>query len=231
VAAAEARRALEEQRAAESHSRAQADVARLRAEAETAKRKAEQELAAAETARRAAETETARRRADEELAAADKARRAAEAEAARRKAEQELAAAEKAKRAAEGAATTPKKVPPATKAQAPALPARYQGPWLATFTCPAYRDRPASKPAISFSVAGHAFKLQYREPGQPGSFHLEGAPTPAGVLKLSGGGISNVKDYYGESYGATFNLKFEGERFEGNGRFGGRECTVSIARR
>jgi class 3 adenylate cyclase len=208
AAAAEARRALEEQRAAEARSRAQADLARLRAEAETAKRQAEQELAAA-----------------------GKARRSAEAEAAKWKAEQELAAAEKARRVAEGAATPATKPPVAAKAPAPGLPAHYQGPWLATFTCPAFQDRPASKAMAPFSVTGNVFELQYREPGQPGSFHLKGAPAPGGVLALSGNGISGAKESYGRSYVATFKAKLDGERFVGSGSFGNRDCTVSIARR
>ena len=55
AAAAESKRALEEQRAAETRARAQAELARARAETEAARRKLEEQLAAAEKAKREAQ--------------------------------------------------------------------------------------------------------------------------------------------------------------------------------
>lgn len=61
AAAAEAKRALEEQRVAESKAAAAAELARARAEADAVKRRAETELAAAKQARERAEREAAER--------------------------------------------------------------------------------------------------------------------------------------------------------------------------
>jgi class 3 adenylate cyclase len=69
AAATEAKRALEEQRAAETRARAQAELARARAEAEATRRKLQEELAAAEKARRAAEAAPAAAKPPEKIAA------------------------------------------------------------------------------------------------------------------------------------------------------------------
>lgn len=206
AAAAEAKRALAEQRAAEARARAEAEVARARADAEATRRKAAAELAAAEEARRAAE-------------AAAKA-----------------AAAEKLPQPAE---TAPRPAPPVSVAEPPrvaaqapsaALSRRYQGPWTAIFSCAAFRDKDARVFRGPVSVTDDAFVVQLGERDQPGSVRLRGVPDREGKLRLLGSGVSNWPQFYGKSYPAEFAGKFEGERYEGSGKLGGRDCALTISR-
>jgi len=199
---------------------AAAETARLREEAEAAKQRAEKERAAALEAKRALEEKQAaeaRARAQAELA-----RARSEAEDARRKAQVELAAAEEARRAAAKAAAAP--------APAPRAVNRYQGAWNAEFDCPAFRTRPATIIKVPVVVTGDAFELQHRVRDQPGSFSLRGVPESNATMRLLGNGFSGFKDSYGTPYSAAFEGRFAGERFEGNGKLGVRDCNLMMTR-
>jgi class 3 adenylate cyclase len=200
---------------------AAAETARLRAEADAMKQQAEKERAAVLEAKRALEQkQAAEARA---RAQADLARARSEAEEARRKAQAELAAAEEARRAAVKAAATP---PPAPRVAAH----RYQGAWNAEFDCPAFRTRPATSIKVPLVVTGDAFELQHRVRDQPGSFNLRGVPESNGTMRLLGGGSSGFKDTYGTPYSAAFEGRFAGERFEGSGKLGARDCNLVMTR-
>ncbi len=231
--AAEIAKTRAEAEEAKRRAAAEAELAKARAEAEEAKRRAESEAASALQARRSLEEQRAaeaRSRAQAELAQAR-----ADAEATRRKADAELAAAAESKRAAEAAAKAAAAAP-AAKAVASAAPAtasagRYRGAWMAVFDCPAFRTWTAANIKVPFVVSADAFELQHRERGQPGSFNLRGIPNPDGRLQLLGGGFSPRKETYGSPYTAAFDGRFSGERYDGSGRLGARDCTVTIARR
>jgi class 3 adenylate cyclase len=215
---------------------AAAETARLRAEAEAAKQRAEQERAAVLEEKRAMEEKQraaaleAKRALEEKQAAeararsqAEVARARSEAEDARRKAQAELAAAEEARRAAAKAAAAP---PPAPRVAAN----RYQGAWNAEFDCPAFRTRPAANIKVPVVVTGDAFELQHRVRDQPGSFNLRGVPETNGAMRLLGGGFSGFKDTYGTPYSVAFEGRFAGERFEGSGKLGARDCNLVMTR-
>ena len=231
--AAEVAKTRAEAEEAKRRAAAEAELAKARAETQEAKRRAESEAASASQARRSLEEQRAaeaRSRAQAELAQAR-----ADAEATRRKAEAELAAAAESRRAAAAAAKAAP-VAPAAKAVASAAPAtasagRYRGAWVAVFACPAFRTWAATNIKVPLAVSGEAFELQHRERDQPGSFNLRGVPNPDGRLQLLGGGFSPFKETYGRPYTAAFDGRFSGERYEGNGKLGARDCTVTIARR
>ena len=212
AAAADARRAQEEKREAESRARAEAaELARARAEAETAKRKAAAEKAAAEKA-------------------AAEARRAAEASARAPPAPKRPQPAEPAPRTAPPA---PVAMPPRVAVQDPsAAPSlRYEGRWAAAFSCRAFAGRPAFSSNVQFSVADDRFTLQHGEQGKPGSFQLSGTAEPDGRLQLVGGGLAaGGKRGSGQPYKAAFDGKFAGGRYEGAGQLGAQECALAISR-
>jgi class 3 adenylate cyclase len=211
---------------------AAAETARLRAEADAAKQRAEKERAAVLEEKRAMEEKQraaaleAKRALEEKHAAeararaqAEVARARSEAEEARRKAQAELAAAEEARRAAAKAVAAPR-----------VAAHRYQGAWNAEFDCPAHRTRPAANIKVPVVVTGDAFELQHRVRDQPGSFSLRGVPEPNGTMRLLGGGFSGFKDTYGTPYSVAFEGRFAEDRFEGSGKLGVRECNLVMTR-
>jgi hypothetical protein len=54
---------------------------------------------------------------------------------------------------------------------------------------------------------------------------------PDGRLRLSGGGLSRHEKFRGKPYQAAFDGKLSGERYEGNGRLGRRDCALMMARK
>ncbi|MGQ0749971.1 MAG: adenylate/guanylate cyclase domain-containing protein [Betaproteobacteria bacterium] len=202
---------------------ATAETARLRAEAEAVKQRAEKERAAALEAKRAMDEKQAaeaRARAQAELA-----RARSEAEDARRKAQSELAAAAEARRAAESAAKTA----PAQK-EVMAAPRYAPGAWSGHFSCAAFEGAPAGTLAARAYVSANAFEVQSGQPEQPGSLRLTGVPHTDGSLHLAGMGLSGHQKYRGQAYKASFEGKLSGERYEGSGRLGRRDCTLVLSR-
>lgn len=207
---------------------ADAEIAKARAETEEARSRAAaaqralEEQRLAETRARAqaelsaarAEADATRRKAEGELASATKARRAAEEEAARRKAEADAALA-----SAKAAAR------PAAKAAAAPVPATK---WAATFACGSTGPVPPASFPASVSSVGSAFALGRGEAGQPGSLRMKGTRQPDGRLSLSGGGIAGVAHAKGQAYDAVLEGKFTGERYEGRGKLGDRDCTLTL---
>jgi class 3 adenylate cyclase len=217
-------------------SKVEAELARARAEAEQSRQRADSEAAAALQAKRELEEQRVaetRARAEAELA-----RARADAEGTRRKADAELARAADARRAAEAdakaaAAAKPGKVPRtalavASPAAAPAR--RYEGNWKAVITCEAYQTSGPFTEGLPISNAGDAFIVERGVQGQPGSYRVRGAPDRDGRLQLLGGGISRLPQSFGKSYPAVFDGKFADDRYEGNGRLGGRKCLLTISR-
>ncbi len=205
AAAAQAKRALEEQRVAEARARAEAEIARARADAEGTRRKADAELARAQV-----EAESTRRKADVELARAAEERRVAEAEV---------------KAAAAKPPVLARSVPVTTEA-----PGRLEGAWKAVIACEAFEGSGPFTEALPISTSGDAFVVQRGAQGQPGSYQLRGAPDKDGWLQLLGSGIAGLPQYYGKPYPAAFNGRFVGDRYEGSGGLGRRKCRLTISR-
>ena len=201
--AAQATRALDEQRVAETRARAEAELARARADAEATRRKADAELARAAEARRAAEV-------DAKAAATAKPRAAPTA-------------------TLPAPATT--EVPRAAVVVPAAAPSRrYAGRWEAAFSCPAAEERPAFNYNIRFSVTDDTFIVQYGERDQPGSFRLHGVAEPDGRLQFVGSGVSRRRQSFGQVYPSNFDGKFDGGRYEATGHLGRVKCALTISR-
>jgi len=204
--------------------KAEAEIAKARAEAEEARKTAAAAVDSAAAAKRALDEQRAaeaRARAQAELAAAR-----ADAEATRRKAEAELSAAAEARRAAEAAAKAP--AVPKVAAASPARP--YEGPWTGAFTCVAYAELPARTFPVMVTFAGGKFEVRTGKPDQPGWLLMNGVPRADGTMQVSGSGISSIQRSYGKPFEAAFDGRFSGERYQGNGRLGGRDCALAMTR-
>jgi class 3 adenylate cyclase len=222
---------------ARAKSATDAELAKARAEADEAKKSAASASAAAEAAKRAleeqriaesrakaqaevaaarAEADATRRKAEAELASATKARRAAEEEVAKRKAEADAALAA-AKAAAKPAAVA---VPPAPVA----TPAK----WAATFACGVTGPVGPGWGSAKAASVGNAFHLVRGKPGEPASLQMKGTRQPDGRLVLSGEGIASLAHVKGQSFAASVDGRFVGERYEGRGKFGDRDCVIVL---
>lgn len=240
--------------AADERAKAEAELAKARAETEQAKQRAEAEAAAAAQAKRALEEQRAaetRARAETELA-----RARAEAEGTRRKADAELARAAEARRTAEAdakaaAVVKPPEVPKTAPVVAPSVPVtaeatrtrvetqtpasvpsrRYEGTWRAVIACEPFEQAGPWTESLPISITDNAFIVERGVPDQPGSLRMRGIPEKDGRLQLLGSGINAMPQYLGKPFAAAFDGKFEGERYEGNGRLGRRKCLLTISRK
>jgi len=230
AAAAEAKRALEAQRAAEAQARAEAELAQARAEADAARREATARVAAAE------EAAAAKRRLEEQRAAeararaeAELARARAEAEEARRKAAAELAAAEEARRAGEASALAAASKPATVVSMATSTALLRDGRWSVALYCPPFNNFPERTVTAALSMEGEAFIVQHGERDAPLSISLRGVPNADGSLWLRGNAVTGSRAG-ARTIPARFVVKPAGERYEGPGRLGRRECNAVISR-
>ena len=96
--------------------------------------------------------------------------------------------------------------------------------WIAQFDCAPLGDRPRRFDAIVIA-AGDKFELRRRHPVQGGWTRMSGARDSDGRLRLSGEFVSSR----GKPTEVIFDGRFTAERYEAAGRFGSRDCTLSIA--
>ncbi len=224
----------------------EAQLAKVRAEAEKAKRRAETEAAVAAEARRQLELQ----RAAEAKANAEArvARARADAETSRRKEDARLAAASQnrepphkpaapAQEKAQPAQSLPgwlwSSAPPAGSAQGKAPPAAaslYDGTWTVTRSCEAFEEFPSQVQNWRLTVNGGEFVVEAGKPGQPGHNLVRGRPSEDGSLVLSGTGIDSAQRLRGRSYPVLFEGRFDGDRFVMKGKLGQRACTLVLAR-
>ena len=221
--------------------KAEAEIARLRLEAQeagtraAADAKAAAEAKAATDAKAAAEAKRSleERRAAEERTRqdADRVRARSEAEAARRRAAADEAARLATERAARTgtdpkpqmpvearlAAPPPAAAPRVPRAAEPVLaavpPLSYQGLWQAALSCRPFAQRQGFNITIPVSVTDGSFTLQRGQAGAPESFRLSGSPEANGRLLLAGDGIAGSTNRRQKS-GQPYKATFDG-RFEG----------------
>jgi class 3 adenylate cyclase len=201
---------------------ADAEIAKARAEAEEAKKTAAAATDSATAAQRALEDQriaATRARAQAELSAAR-----SEAEATRRKADAELSSATETRRAAEAAA---KAAAPAAKPAA-APPSAALTKWAASFACGSFGTAPPATFPASVTSVRNAFALAMGKAGQPGALQMKGTRQADGKLSLSGSGISSLTEFLGQTYTATLEGKFSGERYVGRGKLGDRDCALTL---
>lgn len=304
-----AKRALEEQRVAETRARAQAELTAARAEAEATRRKAEAELASAAAARRAAEAEAARRKAEAVTKpAAVAAGPAAAAPAAApgmikwagnfacgpietspptafsaagtsagatyevrsgtpgQPGSLQLSGTRNADDSLRLAGSGISTLPGARgRTYSAALDGRFVGEHyqgrgtlgardcslnlrteeaylrrtqaraassdlLGTLACAAFAEVPPAMLPAKVSVEGATYQLRRGRKGEPGSLRMKGLRRADGGMTLTGTGYAGLAKLQGKSFPARIEGKFTGERYEGRGRLGRRDCALIIAR-
>jgi len=205
---------------AETQAKAEAEIAKLRADAELAKVRAEtdtlrRQVAASATAARSAETKAvadtavAKARAEEQAKAqAELAKAREETEALRRRGQENPAAA--------------RAFPTEAKASATAAG---PGTWFAQRNCEAFRDLPALKDSLPVQVRADEFVVERGAPGSQGHFSAQGKRAADGSMALVGVFTSRQ----GSQGPVEFQGRFDGERYEAKGRMGMRPCTIAIA--
>ena len=99
------------------------------------------------------------------------------------------------------------------------------------FKCAAFESLPAASFSASASANGDAFEVGFGTAGQPGSMRINGNRQADGRLRLSGQGIAESAPYRGASYYTYMDGRFTGNRYEGRGRMGTRDCALDIAPR
>jgi hypothetical protein len=60
---------------------------------------------------------------------------------------------------------------------------------------------------------------------------MSGVRQADGRMRITGKGISGMKEFRGQPYQVEFDGRFSGERYEGRGKTGTRDCALTIARR
>jgi class 3 adenylate cyclase len=109
--------------------------------------------------------------------------------------------------------------------------AAHPGPWSASVACASLSSLPPAVYTLGVVAAGAQFEVIGGTQGQPGSIKLSGLRKPDGSMRVAGKGIASNKEFLGQTYEVGFDGRFSGERFEGRGKFGTRDCALSIARR
>lgn len=207
----------------------EAELAKARATADEANRRAETESAAAAEAKRQLEAQRAsemKARSEAELAKAH-----AEADAIRRKADAELAAArQKQEQPPKATESAPKPAGTVALATPTAAASRYDGNWTATRSCEPFEEFPSQVRSWQFTATGGNLIVSHGQPGQPGYMTVRGRPSDDGNLVLAGKIVSGAARYRGQEGPAYFEGQFDGERFVLKGRIGRRACTLVLAR-
>jgi serine/threonine-protein kinase len=235
----------------------EAELAKARAEAEEAQRRAQAAAADAEKAKRQLEAERLaeeKAKAEAKVETKPEPKRPAPRPAAEKPRRAEQAPTPVASREPEPPpAAAPQPAPPAQTSQgsstflpsllwgsssgrtaqgnAPAAPSAYDGAWTATRTCDAYEELPSQVVTSNLSVKGGEFVLTVGAPGQPGYSLARGRPGDDGVLTLRGEGIAVSKRFLGMSHPVFFRGRSESDRFVLKGGLGDRNCTLVLARR
>jgi class 3 adenylate cyclase len=111
------------------------------------------------------------------------------------------------------------------------LAALHPGPWTATVACAGLSTLPPAAYKLGVVASGRQFDVRGGKPGQPGAVSMSGARQPDGSMRVAGKGIASSKEFFGQAYSVDFGGRFAGERFEGRGKFGTRDCALVIARR
>jgi hypothetical protein len=115
--------------------------------------------------------------------------------------------------------------------QAADLRTAYPGPWTANVACASLSTLPPANYPLGAAASAGKFDVLGGKEGQPGSIRLSGQRQTDGSMRVAGKGIASSKEFYGQPYAVSFDGRFTGERFEGRGKFGTRDCALTIARR
>jgi class 3 adenylate cyclase len=214
---------------------AEAEAVRARAEAEAARTKAEADAllaksaAAAAATRARSETESVRSAAEADKARSDQARREAEAKLVEATA-RPVASGQGGAAATAPSAAPANSAPNSAVAGTPVRAGPYDGAWMIGRACEAFEELPTLSDQWRVTVQGGGFDIERGGRGQPGYWHISGNPANDGTLVLAGVGISRNQKHVGRQVQARFEGRLIDDRFVLKGSFGGRACTLTLAR-
>ncbi|HTN26608.1 MAG TPA: adenylate/guanylate cyclase domain-containing protein [Burkholderiales bacterium] len=106
-----------------------------------------------------------------------------------------------------------------------------QGAWSGLMACVAFGSEGAREWPMSVAINGDKVEARGGKSGQPGWLEMAGVRKTDGTMRLTGAGLSGMKEYLGNSFKADFDGRFAGERYTGKGKLGTRECMFTIARK
>ena len=106
-----------------------------------------------------------------------------------------------------------------------------QGAWSGLMTCAPLGSEGVREWSMAVVVNGDQVHARNGKSGQPGWLEMAGVRKTDGTMRLTGAGLSGMKEYLGTSFKADIDGKFAGERYIGKGKLGTRECTFTIARK
>src|SRR5436190_6059445 len=118
-----------------------------------------------------------------------------------------------------------------TRGTAAAATAPTQSAWSGLMACAALGSEGAREWSMAVAMNGEHVAVRGGKPGQPGWLEMAGVRKTDGTMRLAGAGLSGMKEYLGNSFKADFDGKFAGERYQGKGKLGTRECTFTMARK
>jgi hypothetical protein len=104
------------------------------------------------------------------------------------------------------------------------------GGWVAERSCEAFEGLPVLNDRLPVTMIGDEFVIEKGTPGQPGYNSVRGKPAPDGWLALTGYAIGLTGALRGQGGSASFSGRFDGNRYEAQGRLGRRACTLTIYR-
>lgn len=128
------------------------------------------------------------------------------------------------------ATATPRSSPTATATEKAASTSRYNGVWLVSRACAAREGLPAMSGQWRVAVRTGEFLLETGTRGQPGYSRVSGRPSEDGTLALDGVLVSRAQAHLGEEVPVYFEGELTGDRFVLKGRYGSRDCSLTMAR-
>ena len=117
------------------------------------------------------------------------------------------------------------------KRQAADQLAAHPGPWSASVACASLSSLAPATYTLGAVANGQRFEVSGGKQGEPGSVQMNGLRNADGSMRIAGKGVAGNKEFLGQTYEAGFDGRFSGERYEGRGKFGTRDCALTIARR
>jgi class 3 adenylate cyclase len=119
----------------------------------------------------------------------------------------------------------------AAASRAAAEAAAQTGPWAGTMTCASGVSAPPEALPVAVVVTGQAFDMRRGKPDAVPFLQMNGLRQADGKMRVAGKGTSGAKENLGQAYKAEFDGRFTGERYEGRGKIGSRDCALIITRK
>jgi len=108
--------------------------------------------------------------------------------------------------------------------------AAHPGPWSASIACASIASLPPAVYTLGAAATGQQFEVLGGKQGEPGFLKMNGLRNADGSMRVEGKGIAAAKEFRGQTYTVGFDGRFTGERYDGRGKLGTRDCALIITR-